>query len=173
MRNPRARRLLLASAFALAAAGAVCGSPPETAELRRIVAAGRLDDLRWPDFSDYQKHVSEFYESAAYAPAWVKAGGPSPQALALIALFRDAWKKGLDPEAFDAPRWDARIAELRNPGADPSRFDAALTVCAMRLVSDLRIGRIHPKDVGLDLEIEGKKYDLARFVRERLVDASD
>jgi murein L,D-transpeptidase YcbB/YkuD len=149
-------------------------SPTSAAtELRAIVASGRLDDLRWPDFSDYRKHLVDFYEPAGYAPAWVRAGAPSPQALALIARFRDSWKKGLDPEAYDASRWDARLAGLRSPGADPSRFDAALTVCAMRLVSDLRIGRIHPKHLGLDLDVEGKKYDLPRFVRERLVDASD
>ena len=186
LRRSRGLRLLLASALAPALAAAFAGlgssslhaqaavpSPDASPRLRAIVARGRLDDLRWPDFSDHQTHLAGFYEEADYAPAWVQAGAPTPQALALIAQFRDAWKKGLDPEAFDASRWEARLAELRSPGADPSRFDAALTVCAMRLVSDLRIGRIHPRDLGLDLDIDGKKYDLPHFVRERLVAAPD
>jgi murein L,D-transpeptidase YcbB/YkuD len=161
------------SASGLAAQGAGTAAPPDRGALRAIVAAGRLDDLRWPDFSDYREDVAAFYEAAGYAPAWVQAAAPTAPALALIGQFRDAWKKGLDPESFDASRWEARIAELRSPNADPSRFDAAVTVCTMRLISDLRIGRIHPKHLGLDLDIEGKKYDLPRFVRERLVGASD
>jgi len=161
------------SASGLAAQGAGTAAPPDRGGLRAIVAAGRLDDLRWPDFSDYRENVAAFYEPAGYAPAWVQAAAPTAPALALIGQFRDAWKKGLYPESFDASRWEARIAELRSPNADPSRFDAAVTVCTMRLISDLRIGRIHPKHLGLDLDIEGKKYDLPRFVRERLVGASD
>src|SRR5579863_7700150 len=40
--------------------------------LREIVAAGRLSDLRWPDFSDYKIHVANFYDSSGYAPAWLR-----------------------------------------------------------------------------------------------------
>jgi L,D-transpeptidase YcbB len=31
------------------------------AGLSAIVASGRLDDLRWPDFSDYRLHLTNFY----------------------------------------------------------------------------------------------------------------
>ena len=162
------------AAFALAAAPAQePTAAPNAATLRAIVDSGRLADLRWPDFSDYRSHLVAFYEPAGYAPAWVGSDGPSSQALALIAQFRDSWRRGLDPEAYDAPRWDARLADLLRPGADVSRFDAALTAGAMRLVSDLRIGRVHPRNLGLDLSVEGKKYDLPRFIRERLLKAAD
>ena len=40
--------------------------------LRGIAAAGRLPDLRWPDFSDYRVLVSNFYESSGYRPSLVK-----------------------------------------------------------------------------------------------------
>ena len=43
-----------------------------SAIVREIVAAGRLPDLRWPDFSDRQIDVRKFYDSAGYAPAWLK-----------------------------------------------------------------------------------------------------
>jgi L,D-transpeptidase YcbB len=36
--------------------------PPETERaLRSNVQSGRLDDLRWPDFSDYRADVDNFY----------------------------------------------------------------------------------------------------------------
>ncbi len=151
----------------------VAVAPAQAAALREIVASGRLADLRWPDFSDYKVLVDGFYSPAGYAPAWVRGGQPSASALALVQAFRDAWKRGLEPEDYDASRWDARLQALKGPNADPVRFDVALTVCAMRLVSDLHIGRINPQHFQFGLSVQEKEYDLPRFLRERLMAAAD
>ena len=148
-------------------------APAQASALRDIVASGRLADLRWPDFSDYKARVDGFYAPAGYAPAWVQGSQPSASALSLVQVFRDVWKRGLEPEDYDASRWDARLQALKGPNADPARFDVAVTVCAMRLVSDLRVGRINPQHFNFGLSVEGKKYDLPRFLRERLMSASD
>ena len=149
------------------------GSPQVSSHLREIVVSGRLADLRWPDFTDYKAHVTEFYESSSYATAWLNGRQPSAQALALIELFKSASKKGLQPEDYDASRWDARLTGLQNSDTDSAPFDVAVTVCTMRFVSDLRIGRINPKHLRFGLSVEQKKYDLAQFVRDRLLSASD
>jgi len=141
--------------------------------LREIVTSGRLADLRWPDFTDYRTDVMEFYESNGYAPAWLQGVQPSPQASAMIELFKNAWRKGLQPEDYDGSRWEGRILILKDSGADAARFDLALTVCAMRFVSDLRVGRINPKHFNFAMSVEQKKYDLAQFLRDRLLPASD
>ncbi len=141
--------------------------------MRQIVASGRLADLRWPDFSDYRVLVEGFYAPAGYAPAWIRGGQPSAPALSMVQAFRDAWKSGLEPEDYDASRWDARLQALKAPNADPARFDVALTVCAMRLVSDLHIGRINPQHFQFGLSVEAKEYDLPRFLRDRLMTAAD
>jgi hypothetical protein len=62
---------------------------------------------------------------------------PLPQALSLIELFRNAWRKGLDQEDYDASRWEQRIGALQSSagGSAVARFDVALTVCTMRYVS--------------------------------------
>ncbi len=91
----------------------------------------------------------------------------------MIGLFRDAWKKGLEPEDYDASRWDGRISALQSAGGDPADFDVALTVCTMRYISDLRIGRINPKHLKFDLDVKDKKYDLAQFLRDKLLPSSD
>jgi murein L,D-transpeptidase YcbB/YkuD len=91
----------------------------------------------------------------------------------MIELFKNAWRRGLQPEDYDASRWDGRLQQLHDAGDNRARFDAALTVCAMRFISDLRIGRINPKHLGFDIEIEHKKYDLAQFLRDRVLPASD
>jgi len=147
-------------------------SPQASSRLREIVDSGKLADLRWPDFSDYKGHVAEFYELNGYTPAWVQGRQLSPSALGLIQSFKDAWKKGLQPEDYDASRWDTRMGQLQG-NDDPAPIDVALTVCTMRFVSDLRIGRVNPKHFRFGLSIEQKKYDLAQFVRERLLSASD
>jgi len=165
---PRLRRLPLLVLCACASIR-LSPAPADAAKLREIVASGRLEDLRWPDFSDYKAHLANFYEPADYAPAWLDGGQPTFQALALIEQFKEAWRRGLVPEDYDASRWDARVEALKGPDADPARFDAAMTVSAMRLVSDLRIGRINPQHFHFGLSVDAKKYDLPRFFRERML----
>jgi len=148
-------------------------TPQGSSTIREIVNAGRLADLRWPNFTDYKAHAAEFYESNGYTTAWLQGREPSRQALALIDSFKNSWKKGLQPEDYDASRWDDRIHALQGSDADPPHFDVALTVCTMRLVSDLRIGRINPKHLSFGFSVEQKKYDLAQFVRDKLLSATN
>jgi murein L,D-transpeptidase YcbB/YkuD len=119
-----------------AAAAATGGSPETVHSLHEIVATGRLADLRWPDFPDYRDKVTAFYEYSNYSPAWIRDNQATPQAGAIIAILRQAEAKGLNAEDYDASRWDERMKQLSQPDA-AARFDAALTVCLMRYVSDL------------------------------------
>jgi len=143
--------------------------------LSAIVASGRLEDLRWPDFSDYRAHVTNFYRPSGYKLAWIGDGQPTPQALELIKILQDADQKGLLAEDYDASRWADRLARLKSPqeGADEARFDAALTVCVMRYISDTRIGRINPQNLDFEFDVSHKKLDLPHFVRTQLVNGSD
>jgi len=141
--------------------------------MQRLVSAGRLDSMRWPDFRDYRPAVEEFYERGGYAPAWVQQNKPSAAALSILELFKNAWKKGLDPEDYDASRWEARLRELRSSADAVATFDVAFTVCTMRYVSALRIGRIDPQHFKFGLDTQNKKYDLPEFLRDRLVPVSD
>jgi L,D-transpeptidase YcbB len=148
------------------------------ASLRAIIQAGSLSDLRWPNFSDYQKHVQRFYESYDYSLPWVRSTELTPQAQKLIAVLLQAEQKGLTAEDYDGPRWSARLARLQPAAPRPSetdsvRFDVALTVCVMRYISDLRIGRANPRQFGFGISVEQKKYDLAQFVRDRLSNVDD
>jgi murein L,D-transpeptidase YcbB/YkuD len=131
--------------------------------------------MRWPNFSDYRTWLQKFYEPTGYSPVWVQGAEPGPRALSLIELFRDAGKKGLDPEDYDASRWEERIRALQGSSIGPAvaRFDVALTVCTMRYVSDLRIGRINPHHFKFGLGLEQKKYNLAQFLRDRIMTTSN
>ncbi|WP_353070000.1 L,D-transpeptidase family protein [Tunturibacter empetritectus] len=145
-----------------------------SARLSAIAASGHLEDLRWPDFSDYRSHVINFYRPG-YQPAWIHDGQPTTQALELIQILQDADREGLQAEDYDASRWADRLTLLKSSheAADEARFDATLTVCGMRYVSDLHIGRVNPQNLGFEFDVSSKKLDLPHFVRERLVNGSD
>jgi murein L,D-transpeptidase YcbB/YkuD len=153
-------------------------SPEGQASLRAILQAGNLPDLRWPDFSDYDKHLQKFYESYGYSLPWVRGMEPTSQAQQVIALLSQAEQKGLSAEDYDGPRWGGRLAKLKPAAPQPSeadavRFDSALTVCVMRYISDLHIGKVNPKHFEFGLDVEAKKYNLPEFLKEHVVDASD
>src|ERR1700733_10070243 len=138
------------------------------ASLRAIIQAGNLPDLRWPNFSDYAKHLQKFYDSYGYSLAWVSGMEPTAQAQQVIALLLQADQKGLSAEDYDGPRWAGRLAKLKPAASQPSeedavRFDAALTVCVMRYISDLHIGKVNPKHFDFGFDTDAKKYDLPGF----------
>jgi len=153
-------------------------SPEGRAALQTIIQVGNLPDLRWPNFSDYTKHLQKFYNSYGYSLPWVRGMEPSPQARQLIALLLQAEQKGLNLDDYDGPRWSARLALLKPAAAQPTeadalRFDVALTVCAMRYISDLHIGKVNPRHFDFGLDVETKKYDLPDFLKDHVVDGSD
>ncbi len=169
------RRMSFAWGAALLVVSLASFSAGQQPEIQNLAASGNLEGMRWPNFSDYRDWLKQFYEPSGFAPAWVEGSQPLPQALSLIEILKQAGKKGLDPEDYDASRWDERIRTLRGSanGLAVARFDLALTVCTMRYVSDLHIGRINPQHFKFGLSVEQKKYDLARFLRERIKTASD
>ena len=148
------------------------------ASLRAIIQAGNLPDLRWPNFSDYGKHVQKFYDSYGYSLPWVRGMQPTAQARQVIAILLNAEQKGMSAEDYDGPHWASRLAKLKPAAAQPSeadavQFDAALTVCVMRYISDLHIGKVNPKHFEFGYDVETKKYDLPELLKGRVVDASD
>ena len=145
--------------------------------LRAAIISDR-SDLRWPDFSDYSKHVQKFYSFNGGSLWWVKAGEPTPQARQVIALLLKAGQKGLSADDYDGSRWSDRLAKLkpvttRPAEADAVKFDLALTVCLMRYISDLHLGKVNPRDFAFALDEESRKYDLAEFLKDHVAAASD
>jgi len=143
------------------------------ARIESLVKAGAAEGMRLPNFRAYQASVQEFYVASGYAPAWVQQGALSAQGAAMIQLFGDAWKKGLDPDDYDAAQWAARRESLRSANADVGLIDVQLTVSAMRYISDLHVGRINPEHVGFQLSTAEKRYDLAQYLRGQVLPAAD
>jgi L,D-transpeptidase YcbB len=142
--------------------------PPEKVDTTKV------PNLRWPNFSDYETIVATFYDDRNYEVAWTRDGAPTASAKGFIQAFQDAASKGLIPEDYDAPRWADRVQALNTKSDDAiSLFDVAMTVNVMRYISDLRIGRVNPSRFNFEIPVQDKKYDLAEFVSDNAVDATD
>jgi murein L,D-transpeptidase YcbB/YkuD len=147
-------------------------------DLGALIAAGTLADLRWPNFTDYRDDVKKFYDSGGNSIAWIQNGKPSPQALSMILLFQNASSKGLNPDDYDASRWDARLTRLqpsvpKASDTDLAHIDLALTVSAMRYISALHVGRVNPQHFKFGLVVGPKRLDLAELLRTQVLPASD
>ncbi|WP_158942588.1 murein L,D-transpeptidase [Granulicella sp. S190] len=142
--------------------------PPEKVDTTKV------PNLRWPNFSDYESIVTTFYDDRNYEVAWTRDGAPTATAKGFIQAFQDAAAKGLIPEDYDASRWADRVQALNSKSDDAiSLFDVAMTVNVMRYISDLRVGRVNPSHFNFEIPVQDKKYDLAEFVSDNAVDATD
>ena len=136
--------------------------------------AGHLASLHWPDFSDYKPLVESFYTQRGWNPAWVDGHKPTSQTLALTKLFAMSADKGLNPDDYDAALWQGRLAKLSSANdRQIAEFDVAMSVAAMRYVSDLHIGRVNPEHFSFGVSVQSKKYDLANFLVQQVVAAAD
>ena len=143
-----------------------------------IVAAGRLETLQWPRFDDHQTEIGEFYRTAGGTLAWVRKSRPTANARAIIKLLQAADDEGLFAKDYDGPLWKDRLASLEFPHRHASesellRFDMALTICAMRYILDLHMGRINPRLFHSAFDVEPHSRGPADFLRERIVPAVD
>jgi L,D-transpeptidase YcbB len=181
MRIPRQALVIGIAVTCLLSMGGIMpqqSSGGSEAVLSAMIQAGTLSDLRWPDFSKFRGDLTNFYGPSGYGLAWVREGRATSQALEAIETLQDAESKGLNPEEYDGPRWAQRIQLLQRSdplptAADLAGFDLALTVAMMRYVSDVHLGRVNPRYFHSAFNIGPAKYDLAHFLRQRLVDADD
>lgn len=144
-------------------------------QLRAIVGSGRLADLQWPNFSDLAAPVREFYEQGGHKLGWSQGGKPTPQAVELIGILEDADQKGLDGMDYDGARWPDRLKSLQAAAGSTEsslvNFDVALTVSAIRYVSDLHLGKVDPKVLHKDFDPERQKHNPGVFLWQNVVRA--
>jgi murein L,D-transpeptidase YcbB/YkuD len=126
--------------------------------------------MHWPDFSANRTAAQEFYRSQNCSLAWIRGGAPTDQAVEMIQLLENAELKGLDPADYDAGLWTDRLANLgggdeSRPAEDLARFDLALTVSALRYVSDVHFGRFNAGLFHATFRPAADKENFSDFVR--------
>jgi murein L,D-transpeptidase YcbB/YkuD len=140
--------------------------------LRTLTSAATPSGNHPANFIGDQQNAQKVYEAIQYSPAWVREGQATPQAIAVISAIESSQQKGLNPEDYDASHWPERMAALKAaPGnADTvANFDFALTVSALKYLSNLRIGRVNPKPLEFGIDLDQKHYDLPQFLVQNVL----
>jgi murein L,D-transpeptidase YcbB/YkuD len=144
--------------------------------LRTLTTAATPSENHPANFIGDQQNAQKVYEAIQYSPAWVREGQATPQAIAVISAIESSQQKGLNPEDYDASHWPGRMATLKAaPGnADTvANFDFALTVSALKYLSNLRIGRVNPKPLEFGIDLDQKHYDLPQFLVQKVLTGSN
>jgi L,D-transpeptidase YcbB len=138
MASPRRRPFALAAALLAAGTAARAGEPVDDA-----CRAG------WPGASGCERLVRELERDPGPGAAWVGAGPDAAQARAVAEALRGAWRHGLRPDDYRGG-WSAAEA----PPAEAGRARGlALEVALLRFLSDLRVGRVSPREARWHLEV--------------------
>lgn len=135
-------------------------------EARRLLAAARHPEMRWPDVRDVRARAESLYVASAWQPLWLAGGLPTVPARALAGTLRHADLRGIDPADLDGPR----LAERAEAGALPdpvaaARFDVMLTLDALRFVEALDRGRVAPRVARADLQLPRDDADPVAVVQ--------
>jgi murein L,D-transpeptidase YcbB/YkuD len=143
--------------------------PEVGAAVRGILDSGRHPALAWPEVNGVLPSLEALYAAEPDGLFWFagdQAHPALPGALDALAHARD---QGLVPADYDAEplarSWQAISAGAASSPGDRARFDVALTVSAMRLLSSVHEGRVDPRLVGFDYDVSAKRLDLARTLR--------
>lgn len=139
-----------------------------TATIRKLVDEAHHPLLRWPRFPDHRDALERFYGRRGYEPVWVDApDGPSALAAEALDLLLEADALGLDAADYDAHflmEMAGRPVELT--GHRAALFDVGLTVATFRYLSDLRVGRVNPRNLNIGFNIEPRRVDPAARLRD-------
>jgi murein L,D-transpeptidase YcbB/YkuD len=125
----------------------------------------------------FAQDAEALYSALGHSLAWVAGNQPTSQARQIIEELKHADQKGLQPEDYDGPSWDARIATFTPPkrlsDTDKIAFDVALTFSTMRFLAHLHHGRVSPDSLHFALSPERKPFDVSEFLRTNLLHTED
>ena len=150
--------VLLATVSLSAQTVDVAPATPAAKLVRSLVDGGSFD-------------LRSVYAPAGYAMVWSRGGRPTAQAQAVIAQLETASVKGLDATDYAGGQWAARIANLKSDAAI-ARFDVDLTSAALQYASDLRLGRVNPREVSFDFDLDAKRL-FAPVLIQQLTTSND
>src|SRR4051794_20664411 len=104
------------------------------------------------------------YDSALSIGAWDSA----PSNAARDSAPSNTRDSAPSNAAQYSSRWPARVASIHTP-QERAAFDMAMTVSAMRYLNDEHNGRVDPKRFNFGIDINQKRYDLAKFLSEKII----
>lgn len=120
--------------------------------------------------------LERVYASRDYAPLWNDGSRPTRQAMGLLQALDAADTRGLRSADYEASAIAARLDDFRTSPrrapAQAAQLDLALSIVAVRFLSDLHFGRATPAAAGFHLEVPATRLDLAHSLNRLAAAAS-
>lgn len=131
------------------------GEPVRLALIERLAGPSPvLDTLQ----SGAVEDLRSLYEANDYQPFWIdRTAALRPSAHRLVAAFARADAEGLDPAHYTSDLLQRRLAAASRD----SRLDAELLLSATALAyaRDLRLGRVDPYSLGIEVDLPELTFD--------------
>lgn len=109
---------------------------------------------------------------AADLPLWFDSTGrPDSQAAQAVSILQSAADEGLDPRDYDVATLASRFTEALNGGvpdhSEQAQLGAALTAALQRYLSDRQMGRVDPRRLHANFDVQRTAApDTAALLRE-------
>ena len=110
--------------------------------------------------------LRKFYASRSDAPAWWRNGAWSDQARQAAAMLQSADSQGLNPDDYLVNE-TSRLPDQVDP-ATATHIDAVLSAGMLRYISDVRSGRVVPREVDSDYAVDPARPDAAAVLADGL-----
>jgi murein L,D-transpeptidase YcbB/YkuD len=146
------------------------GSTAAVRTIRRAITAGDIAGAGHGDFAHYQQALLKLYGDSSAHPLWLSGSRLTAQAEALLGELAAAEARGLRASDYDGELLEREVvpssSALRDSSAEESilRFDAAMSLSAMRFVDHAHRGRVDPRSLGFALSVPHLQHDLAALV---------
>jgi L,D-transpeptidase YcbB len=144
-------------------------APEVQAVVQGILDAGRHPALSWPEVTGVLPALKALYAAEPDGLFWFAGESAHPALARALQTLVQVDTQGLNPPDYDAEplakKWEAMRAGAAPSPTDRALFDVALTVSAMRLLSSVHEGRVDPRLVGFDYDVNAKRLDLAAALR--------
>ncbi|MCM2255163.1 MAG: L,D-transpeptidase family protein [Vicinamibacteria bacterium] len=160
-----------ALAFSLGLAAAVAGfaddqDPAAVREARdSLLAHGQQPGRGWPVVGEAERApLRELYAAEPGDLFWFEGGRARPALADALRTLAATPALGLDPGDYDVERLAAAWLDLGIARAR-AEFDVALSASALRLLRDVRQGRVEPRQVGFDYDLAPRQVDFVAVLR--------
>jgi murein L,D-transpeptidase YcbB/YkuD len=130
-------------------------------ELRTLLS----QDATAPDGSA-QLVIEQFYASRNFEPVWTGSQTALERGARVRQVLDHAHDQGL--RSADYTTQLALWPDAPPPGPDAAKYEVALTAALLRYASDVRVGRIAPKDVYRDVGLPSQEFNAAASLANAL-----
>ncbi|HNL92210.1 MAG TPA: hypothetical protein PKH01_04855, partial [Pseudomonadales bacterium] len=99
-----------------------------------------------------QPPLRAIYEARQFAPLWLENHQPSARANQALTLLSQAAFDGLNSRDYSVTSLPANANDVQQ-----AQFDLALSKAVARFASDLHVGRVDPRNLGMAIDTSAKR----------------